>query len=43
LHEHAEHIEPIVLSESGKRRDGVLFFHISTIMETSEQCQAIFQ
>jgi hypothetical protein len=33
LHEEAKDIEATVLSESGKRRDSIRFFHISTNIE----------
>jgi hypothetical protein len=31
------------LCESGQRRDGIMFFHISTNMEMITGCQGIFQ
>ena len=33
LHQQTENIQPAFLRESGKRRDGVCFFHISIIIE----------
>ena len=33
LNEQAENVETIILGESGQRRDGIMFFHISTNME----------
>jgi hypothetical protein len=33
LNEQAENVETIILGESSQRRDGILFFHISTNME----------
>jgi len=35
--------QAIILGESGQRRDGIRFFHISTIIELSRRRQAIFQ
>ena len=43
LNEQAENVETIILSESGQRRNGILFFHISTNIEMFGRCQGIFQ
>jgi hypothetical protein len=43
LYEQAEHIEPIILSESGKCRDCFGLFHISTNMEIIGGRQGSFQ
>jgi hypothetical protein len=43
LHQQAEHVEPIVLSERGQGCDDVWLFHISMIIEITSRRQAIFQ
>jgi hypothetical protein len=43
LNEQAENIETIILGESGQRRDGILFFYISTNIEMFMWRQPKFQ
>jgi hypothetical protein len=42
LHQQAEYIEPIILSESGQGRDGICLFHISANIEMIDVRQEIF-
>jgi hypothetical protein len=39
LDKQAEHVEPVVLGESGQRRDCIRLFHNSTNMEMMAPCQ----
>jgi hypothetical protein len=39
LNKQPKYIETIILSERGKRRDSLCFFHISTNIEMLYECQ----
>src|SRR5262249_23560569 len=43
LHKQPKHLEAIVLGERGERSDNICFFHISTNIEKSAECQALFR
>jgi hypothetical protein len=43
LHQGAEHIEPVVLSQGGEGRERIGLFHISAIIELMERRQETFQ